>query len=229
MQRMSLKASTTVQELGAFVALVATYEKDRSGDLVQPGAFGPTIARWKASGRPIPLHWNHRSSDPADIVGTVDPASMRETSEGLVVEGELDLENSARAREAWRLVKADSVGVSFGYTAETEQLEDGTRLLTDIDLFEVSLTPAPMNPDARVLDWKSATNGGADDSDGLRAIAWKTAIRELPPQLVGTAWDPTVARDEIEFANEVEIKSLLTARKKAERKALPVRVFRFKV
>jgi HK97 family phage prohead protease len=94
--------------------------------VVQPGAFATTIAAWAARGRPIPLHWNHQSSDPADIIGTVDPGSMRETAKGLVVEAELDLEKSARAREAWRLVKADSVGVSFGYAAETEQLEDGT-------------------------------------------------------------------------------------------------------
>jgi uncharacterized protein len=233
---------------GRLHRLVSTYEKDRGGDLVQPGAFGPTISRWKASGRPIPLHWNHQSSDPADIIGTVDPGSMRETAKGLVVEGELDLKNSARTTEAWRLVKADSVGVSFGYTAETERLEDGTRLLTSVDLFEVSLTPAPMNPDARVLDWKSATNGdpyGAEalgasvgqilSSKNFEAIRMKAErkrmVEELPADLVGTSVDPLIAVQPDLASWRAEVKTAMLegkrVRQKLQMKARPIHVKRF--
>ena len=55
----------------------------------------------------------------------------------------------------WRSVKADVISCSFGYLAHAQELEDGTRLLTKIDLFEVTLTPSPMNPQARVISYKA--------------------------------------------------------------------------
>lgn len=176
MEHFAVKAATqTTTDQGTFTALASTYSEDRGGDVVEPGAFGGTIARWKQSGKQIPLHWNHQSDDPADIIGTVDPASMQETPDGLVVEGKLDLEDSAKAREAWRLVKADSIGVSFGYLSESQDGADGTRLLTSIDLFELSLTPSPMNADTRVLAWKSAGIPAFTDSDweGIRQAGAK--------------------------------------------------------
>ena len=151
------QVATTVEatEAGTFVALAAAYTVDRSNERVMPGAFWETIKRWREVGRNVPLHWDHES-DPESIVGTVDPLSMEETSDGLRVEATLDLEESALARQVWRLVKSDSVGLSFGYLVTDERERGDVRELHKIDLFEVSLTPAPMNPEARVLSWKSS-------------------------------------------------------------------------
>ena len=85
---------------------------------------------------------------------------MKETPDGLEVEATLDLEESALARQVWRLVKSDSVGLSFGYLVTDERERGDVRELHQIDLFEVSLTPAPMNPEARVLSWKTASPRG---------------------------------------------------------------------
>jgi HK97 family phage prohead protease len=76
---------------------------DRDGDRIVKGAFAKTIDAWQDTGRTVPLHWNH-SADPDDVIGYVDPRSMVETDRGLVV-GQLDLENSERARQAWRAMK----------------------------------------------------------------------------------------------------------------------------
>ncbi|HEX6116948.1 MAG TPA: HK97 family phage prohead protease [Solirubrobacterales bacterium] len=60
------------------------------------------------------------------------------------------------AREAWRSVKKNRVGLSFGYLV-TDDLDrsDGVKELLAIDLFEITLTGVPANADARVLSTKS--------------------------------------------------------------------------
>jgi HK97 family phage prohead protease len=120
-----------------------------------PGAFAKTIEAWRASGKRIPLHWNH-SGRAEDIIGSVDPASMRGIPEGLYVRGKLELDTSAVAREAWRSMKANALSLSFGYAAPgTRKRKDGMRELTEIDLFEISVVPSPANPDTRFIELKS--------------------------------------------------------------------------
>jgi HK97 family phage prohead protease len=146
--------TSTTTDRGEFTAIAAAYSVDRVGDRIVKGAFARTIEPWQRTGKQIPLHWTH-SSKAEDIIGTVDPASMRETDEGLLVEGRLHLEDSSVAREAWRSVKADSIGVSFGYLTVKERKASDANELLEIDLYEISLTPSPANPDARVLSAKS--------------------------------------------------------------------------
>jgi HK97 family phage prohead protease len=147
--------ATTTTDLGQFTALAATWGVDREKDQITRGAFAETISMWQMSGKQLPLHWNH-SASPEDIVGTVDPSSLKETSDGLYVEGRLDLEESERAREIWRSVKSGAVSLSFGYLVTSERKrEDGIRELTELDLFEISLTPSPANSDTRILSTKS--------------------------------------------------------------------------
>ena len=83
---------------------------------------------------------------------------MVERDDGLYVEGALDIEHSQLAREAWRLVKAGVVGLSFGFVpTRVKNRDGGGRHLHAVDEFEISLTPAPMNPDARILSMKRLT------------------------------------------------------------------------
>jgi HK97 family phage prohead protease len=143
-------------DLGEFSAIAAAYTVDRQGDEIVPGAFAKTIDAWRESGKQIPLHWNH-SSRAENIIGSVDPASMREIRQGLYVRGSLDLDGSAVAGEAWRSMKANAVALSFGYMAPgSGKRRDGVRELTEIDLFEISVVPSPANPDTRFLELKSA-------------------------------------------------------------------------
>jgi hypothetical protein len=78
---------------------------------------------------------------------------------GLRVEGRLDLAESAVAREAWRSLKAGRVGLSFGFLAtESRPRKGGGRELLELDVYEVSLTPSPMNSATRILAAKAITN-----------------------------------------------------------------------
>jgi HK97 family phage prohead protease len=152
----TIKAATRVStDLGEFSALAAAWSQDRDGDQIVRGAFAASIARWQSSGKQVPLHYNH-SPVPKDIIGSVDPGSMRETREGLFVRGKLDLQNSEVARDVWKLVKNNVVSLSFGYlTTDTYKRADGIQELRELDLYEISLTPAPANPDTRILSFKS--------------------------------------------------------------------------
>jgi HK97 family phage prohead protease len=53
-------------------------------------------------------------------------------------------------------VKARAVSLSFGYLVrQSHKRDDGIRELTELDLFEVTLTPVPANEDTRILETKS--------------------------------------------------------------------------
>jgi HK97 family phage prohead protease len=155
MQHKTVAAQATRADRGHFSAIAACWTLDRANEQIQPGAFKRTIDRWQRSMRQIPLHYEHKS-DPAFVIGTVSPASMRETREGLFCEGKLGLDESEVAREVWRSMKADALALSFGFlTVKSFDRADGVRELIEIDLFEVSVTPAPMNDDTRFLSLKA--------------------------------------------------------------------------
>jgi HK97 family phage prohead protease len=151
----TIKAAATTTDQGVFSALAAAYTVDRVKDQIVPGAFEKTIKAWQENKRQIPLHWDHEGN-PESIIGTVDPTSMRETKEGLYVEGKLDLENSEIAREAWRSMKNNALALSFGYLATKTRKKGQVTQLLEIDLFEISVVPAPANDSTRVLSLKSA-------------------------------------------------------------------------
>lgn len=169
----TIKATTTTTDQGVFSALAATYSVDRVGDRIIKGAFESTIAAWQASQKQVPVHWDHEGAA-SSVIGSVDPNSMEETEDGLYVEGKLDLEDSETAREAWRSMKDNRVSLSFGYLATKERkAKDGINELLEIDLFEVSIVPAPANPDTRLLSLKSVQTKMAVTEDAERCSADK--------------------------------------------------------
>jgi Escherichia/Staphylococcus phage prohead protease len=159
MQLLETRATTeATTDLGEFTALASTWDVDREGDRVSPEAFDRSIAGWKRLSTDMTLLWDHRGG-PEYVIGSVDPKSMRVLEQGLFVEGKLDLEDSTMARQAWRSLKANRIGLSFGFTVQKSRPIKGGREFTQIDIYEVSLTATPANPRARVLSWK----GGAHD------------------------------------------------------------------
>ena len=90
--------------------------------------------------------WQH---DPAQPIGVWD--EVREDEKGLWVKGRL-LSTVAKGREAIELLSAGAIdGLSIGYrTVRASKSEKGTRLLTELDLWEVSLVTFPMLPSARI-------------------------------------------------------------------------------
>jgi HK97 family phage prohead protease len=146
---------------------------DHGGDVVERGAYGASLNRLTASGRRVKMLWQH---DPAAPIGIWD--EVREDARGLYVKGRL-LKEVERAREAAALIEAGAIdGLSIGYrTRRATRDEKGRRLLSEVELWEVSLVTFPMLPEARV----TGRAGEAKAVDDLRemARAFEDARRKL--------------------------------------------------
>lgn len=121
---------------------------DLGGDKVVRGAFTSSLNEWKKAGRlPVMLAQHDSGSFP---IGAW--TSMTEDSHGLRVVG--NIADTIRGIEAVSLISMDPPGLSgmsIGYMAtETDVERGGTRVLKEIQLFEVSLVGLPMNPLARI-------------------------------------------------------------------------------
>ncbi len=135
---------------------------DQGGDRVAVGAYGVSLKALKAAGRSVKMLWQH---DPAQPIGVWD--EVREDAKGLWVKGRL-LPDVARAQEAAALLSAGAIdGLSIGYRTKRAQKDDkGGRLLSELELWEVSLVTFPMLPDARV-----AAKGESPEPPALRELA----------------------------------------------------------
>ena len=120
--------------------------KDQGGDVVQAGAYRTSLARLAAKKAKVKMLWQH---DPAQPIGVWD--EVREDATGLWVKGRI-LTEVERGREAAALLAAGAIdGLSIGYrTLKSERDGKGRRLLSELELWEVSLVTFPMLPEARV-------------------------------------------------------------------------------
>jgi len=156
--------STETVEDGVKIEGYASYfgEVDRGGDIVARGAYAASLHALGAKGGQVKMLWQH---DPAQPIGVWD--EVREDARGLFVKGRI-LADVAKGREAAALIAAGAIdGLSIGYrTVKATKDDKGRRLLTELELWEVSLVTFPMLPSARV----GAKGEGPDDAT-LRDLA----------------------------------------------------------
>lgn len=124
--------------------------EDLGGDIVLPGAFAKTLARYRKDGTTPPMFWMH---DPTRVPGKW--IELSEVEDGLHVKGVLA--PTELGNEIHTLLTMDAVkGLSIGYQpTEVDFNKEGTRLLKQVELWEVSVVSLPMNPLARVAHAKS--------------------------------------------------------------------------
>jgi HK97 family phage prohead protease len=124
---------------------------DSYSDIVAPGAFAKSLEEAKASGRMPALLWQHNPDEPIGVW-----TEMREDDRGLFVKGKLA--ETQRGKEARELIKLGALtGLSIGYTTRTYQVdrENDSRVLTDVQLWEVSPVTFPANSEARITGVKA--------------------------------------------------------------------------
>lgn len=135
---------------GVFVGYASLFgRRDQTGDVVMPGAFATTLSRKRPE--QVRMLFQH---DPAEPVGTW--IELRETEKGLYVEGRLD-GNVQRGRELLSLLECRGLdGLSIGFKTLTARRDraSGARLLSAVDLWEISLVTFPMLEGARVSEVK---------------------------------------------------------------------------
>ncbi len=118
---------------------------DLARDEVARGAFATSLAR-----RPAAMIGMLHQHEAQASVGVWD--QVREDGRGLFVRGRI-IETDHQARYAAALVRAGALdGLSIGFRTVASHRPDrgGLRILTQIDLWEVSLVSFPMLPQARL-------------------------------------------------------------------------------
>lgn len=175
-------------------------EPDSYGDVVAKGAFEDSLARWRESGKPIPLLYGHSTDDPEYNIGKV--VEAHEDERGLFVRAEFDADNP-KAQYVRKLVKEGRLyQFSFAYQvldAGTVELESGIEAyeLRKLDLFEVSLVLVPANRHAEVVEVKAAThevksgrrNSKADEDELRRVLDMANQIETIVQSLIGDEQD----------------------------------------
>lgn len=115
---------------------------DLNGDVVAQGAFADSLARTGASG--VRMLHQHEGRAP---VGVWD--EVVEDERGLFVRGRI-MDWSPEARFAAALAKAGALdGLSIGFRTARARREGRLRVLSGVELWEVSLVTFPMLPGAR--------------------------------------------------------------------------------
>ena len=127
------------------------WKRDLNDDVVAAGAFDASLGR-APTGRVKMLHQH----DPTTPIGVWD--ELRPDASGLYVKGRI-LDAAPLGRMSAALVRAGAMdGLSIGFRA-VKARGDGSgrlRVLTEIDLWEVSLVTFPMLPGARLSLTRSA-------------------------------------------------------------------------
>lgn len=150
--------SVKANDNGTIEGYASTWDRepDSYGDVVKQGAFLKSLAKWKESGRNIPLLWAHGMSDIDAFIGTV--KEIEEDDRGLHFVAEFDdTKEAQRVRELYkdgRLAK-----FSFAFEIKEESivtLENGVKAneLRELDIFEISCVTVPANSHAEVIDIK---------------------------------------------------------------------------
>ena len=121
-------------------------ELDQYGDRVERGAFANSLTKRRAK-----MLWQHSAYEP---IGVWDDASEDET--GLYVRGRI-LDAVEKGREARALIEAGAIdGMSIGYRTMKESYDGDVRVLSEVDLWEISLVTFPALASARVDAIKAA-------------------------------------------------------------------------
>lgn len=153
---------------GTFTGYAATFDvRDLGGDTISRGAFTESLRAWSVKGEYPPILWHHQMDKPIGVITT-----MYEDAKGLYIEGRLLVGKVAKASEAYALLDAKAVkGLSIGYKVKPGNYtwaDDGYgRDIKAVDLWEVSITTFPMNPDAGVTSVKQI-NSVRDFETALR-------------------------------------------------------------
>ena len=159
---------------------------DSYGDVVAIGAFKRTLR--ERAGKIVML-WQHDITQPIGLW-----EDIREDGHGLIVRGRLV--DTQAANDAYVLLKAGAItGLSIGFSTVQSRLDpDGmTRILTDVELYEISLVTLPANDAARIFDVRtgvpmSATHAVLDQmlaSLTAGSLRWARQVDALQVRVAG--------------------------------------------
>ncbi|TWV81520.1 HK97 family phage prohead protease [Moraxella sp. VT-16-12] len=149
---MNFKADS-LKDDGTFSGYCNVFDvKDSYGDVVKKGAFVSSLNDWQAKGKMPPILWQH---DRGQVIGVW--TKLYEDDHGLFGEGKLLIDDVAKAKEAYALIKNGAIdGLSIGYRTQKWAWNDDDNVLEllEIDLKEISIVTFPANTDSTVSQVK---------------------------------------------------------------------------
>ena len=145
-ERLEIKAALAVDDAGTITGNAWPFgSADSVGDIITKGAF--TISE------DTPMLLQH---DPGQPVGIWH--EIKETAEGLQVKGRLFIDESQRARAVRSMLKSGLIsGLSIGFRPVETKQRGRNRIISKLDLFEISVVRNPSHPKARITNAKDAT------------------------------------------------------------------------
>lgn len=150
----AIKAVVEEEGTGVFEAVVAVFGNvDLVGDRIVKGAFAKSLERWKASGDPIPVIFDHQWGNLDAHAGEVIEAEERD--EGLWIKGQLDLEDDFARKLFNKLKRRRIKEFSFAYDVVDEEKADDANELRELEIIEVGPTLKGANPETRLVGVKS--------------------------------------------------------------------------
>ncbi len=154
-ERLEIKAALTVDDAGTITGIAWPFgSPDRVGDVIEKGAF--------ASPEVLPMLFAH---DQGQVIGVWDEIS--ETPDGLTVKGRLLVDDVERAREVCAMIRTKAVsGLSIGFRTKTSKPRQRGRIITALDLHEISVVAVPSHPGAQITSIKAA-DGTADQKETI--------------------------------------------------------------
>lgn len=145
--------------------------QDAYGDVIKRGAFKQSLKAFKSASRmPLMLY----SHDPSRPVGVWE--KIEEDDKGLLVQGRL-LRDIPDGDLAYKLLMGKAFdGLSIGFrVVEATRDSKGVRLVSQIDLVEISLVSLPAMPGARIEQVRSSVRTASGHAtavtDFLRACS----------------------------------------------------------
>ena len=139
------------KNVAVITGIASSYgQVDLGGDTVAKGAYKQTLYH---KGGKVKLFNDHKWKM-SDLVGL---AYLEDGEEGLMMKAEMPLE-VPEASNTYKMIKfmldrEEKVGLSIGYnTVKADYNDDGTRVLKELSLQEISVTPFPMDTHANILE-----------------------------------------------------------------------------
>jgi len=157
--------------------------KDLGDDIIMPGAFTKSLTKR----RPRFL-FQHNTNMP---IGAIEEAE--ENDAGLLIKAIMP-KDLQLARDVFSLLKVgglDSFSIGFS-VKDFEVRDDGVRLLKEVELFEASIVTIPMNPQARVVGFKSIQDvRGIQDKRDLEKFLREQGISKDAARYIASSFTPS--------------------------------------
>ncbi len=142
---------------------------DLGGDVVARGAFAESLVARQAG--EIAMLWRHQGGEPAGVWDEI-----KEDGRGLFVSGRVTAAGPAALVSSGR-----AEGLSIGFRARRARRDGRLRVLSAVELVEVSLVSTPMLPGARVTRVGGPARGISDGAGSCGTESRRAGARWTVP------------------------------------------------